>query len=280
MSYFPLASIPATEVRTVRSAAVGEEFLISVALPFRYGERPEKRYPVIYVLDANLFFGMVVDMVRAMNVRVPFCNELPDAIIVGLGYPTNGSLVKSHAQVMHQRLRDFLPVADEWAEKFIRENFPVTKPLSAGGAGHFLQFIHQEVLPLIENEYQTDSGDRTLMGHSWGGLFSLYTMFHQPQLFQRYVVVSPDLTYDYEQSYAEQHKDLPIRLFMAYGESELDDHSRASYESFIGVLESRQYTDFALVHQIIPNCTHCAVVAPAFQAGLMAVFSGWSQTAE
>jgi hypothetical protein len=36
---------------------------------------------VIYVLDANLYFGLVVDMVRAMNIRVDFCNELPDAVV-------------------------------------------------------------------------------------------------------------------------------------------------------------------------------------------------------
>jgi hypothetical protein len=273
MANSPLAYIPATEVRTIWSAAVGQEYLISVALHFRYGERPEKNYPVIYVLDSNLFFGMVVDMVRVMNVRVPFCNELPDAIIVGIGYPASGSLVESHAQIMHLRMRDFLPVSDEWAEKFIQENFPISKPLTGGGASLFLQFIHQEVLPLIENVYRTDATDRTLMGHSWGGLFALYTLFHHPNLFQRYVVVSPDLTYDGEQSYAEKHTNLPVRLYLACGESELDDHSRVSYESFISVLESRRYGDFKLTHQIIPNSTHCAVVAPAFQAGLVAVFN-------
>ncbi|HEX9386302.1 MAG TPA: hypothetical protein VF918_08280, partial [Anaerolineales bacterium] len=62
MANLPLASIPATEVRTLQSSAVGQEYLISVALPFHYAERPERTYPVIYVLDANQFFGMVVEM--------------------------------------------------------------------------------------------------------------------------------------------------------------------------------------------------------------------------
>jgi hypothetical protein len=273
MTSLPLAAIPSTEAQVLRSFAADQEYLISVALPFHYHERPEQTYPVIYVLDANLFFGMVVDMVRAMNVRVPFCNELPDAIIVGIGYPTSGSLAESHAQVMHLRMRDFLPHADEWAENFIRENFPVANPLAGGGADRFLKFIHQELAPMIESEYRADPADRTLLGHSWGGLFALYTMFLQPRFYQRYVVVSPDLYFDYEQIFAEHYDSFPIRLYLGIGESEMGAEEQSRFASLISMLEGRRYPDFSITHQIIPKCTHCAVVAPAFQAGLVAVFA-------
>lgn len=279
MANFPLASIPATEVRTLRSSAVDQEYLISVALPFHYAEHPEKTYPVIYVLDANLFFGMVVEMVRMMNIRVSFCDELPDAIIVGIGYPVNGSLAESHAQVLHLRMRDFLPVADEGAEKSLQETFPIPNRIASGDAHRFLQFIHQELVPLIESEYRVDVSDRTLMGHSWGGEFALYTLFNQPHLFQRYVVVSPDLPYgngailDYEQKYAKQQDSLAVRLYIAYGEPEVNDYHRPILERFMNALEGRQYAGFTLTYQTIAKCTHCAVVAPAFQAGLVAIFA-------
>lgn len=273
MHNFPLASIPATEVRTLRSSAADQEYLVSVALPFHYEERPEKTYPVIYVLDANLFFGMVVEMVRAMNIRVPFCNELPDAIIVGIGYPAHGSLAEIHAQVMHLRMRDFLPVRDEGAEQFIQGTFPIPNPIASGGADRFLQFIQQELVPMIEAEYRADAADRTVLGHSWGGLFGLYTLFQQPDLFQRYVMVSPDLAFDDEQKYAEQYARLPVRLHLAFGEAELNEEGVSSFNSFIRTLESRRYAGFTLTHQIIANCKHCAVIAPAFQAGLITVFS-------
>ncbi len=273
MANLPLASIPATEVRTLQSSAVDQEYLISVALPFHYAERPERTYPVIYVLDANQFFGMVVEMVRAMNIRVSFCSELPDAIIVGIGYPANGSLAENHAQVMHLRMRDLTPVRDEGSEQFIQEHFPVPNPAVSGGASRFLQFIHEELVPLIEAEYRADTTDRTLMGHSWGGLFALYALFNQPHLFQRYVVSSPDLPFDYEQKYAEQNDSLPVRMNLSCGERELNEEELSRFNSFISVLESRQYIGFTLTHQIIANCTHCAVVAPAFQAGLVTVLS-------
>lgn len=279
MPNFPLATIPATEARTLQSALTGQDYLISVALPFHYEEHPDKAYPVIYVLDANLFFGMVVDMVRAMNVRVSFCNELPDAIIVGIGYPAGGSLAERHAQVMHWRMRDFLPLADEEAEKFMQATFPVSTRVASGGAPPFLQFIHQELMPLIESHYRVDSANRTLLGHSWGGSLALYALFQQPHLFQRYVVVSPDLPHgqglilEAEQKYAEQHRQLPVRLYLAYGEPEVTDYERPYLERFVTALKSRAYADFALTYELIPKLTHCAVVAPAYVAGLVTVFA-------
>ena len=79
-------------------------------------------------MDANLYFGLVVDMVRAMNIRVDFCNELPDAFIVGIGYPVTGSLAEMLHQVVHLRLRDFVRVREEGSEQFIQKNFPVPNP--------------------------------------------------------------------------------------------------------------------------------------------------------
>ena len=273
MAGFPLATILATEVRMLQSSVADQEYLISVALPFRYDDHPEKTYPVIYVLDANLFFGMVVDMVRAMNVRVPFCNELPDAIIVGIGYPVTGSLAESHAQVIHFRARDFTPDRDEGAEQFMQTYFPISHPIISGNGVGFLQFIQQELIPVIENEYRADPADRTLLGHSMGSNFAQYALFHQPHLFQRYVMVSTYPNFDYEQKYAEVHDSLPVRLHFVFGGSELDKEELSQFNSFVHTLESRKYAGFKLTQQIIPNCTHCAVVAPAFQAGLVAVFS-------
>lgn len=130
-------TIPGTEVRTLRSAFVNQEYLISVARPFHYEEHPDGRYPVIYVLDADLSFGIVVETRRILNIRVPWAREFPDAIIVGIGYPLSGSLAESYDQLLHLRMRDFTPTRDEGAEKFFQETFPVARTVESGGAGHF-----------------------------------------------------------------------------------------------------------------------------------------------
>jgi len=118
----------------VHSAVAGRDYEILVALPYHYRPQTEKRWPGIYLLDANLYFGLVVDMVRAMNIRVEICDELPDAFVVGIGYPVEGSLAESLHQVMHLRLRDFLASRELESEQFIQDHFPLTHPTESGDA--------------------------------------------------------------------------------------------------------------------------------------------------
>jgi predicted alpha/beta superfamily hydrolase len=42
----------------LHSTVANQDYLISVALPFGYDEHPNKRYPVLYVLDGNLYLGI------------------------------------------------------------------------------------------------------------------------------------------------------------------------------------------------------------------------------
>ncbi len=46
----PPASIPATHSRIVHSTMANDDYLISVALSFQYEERPDRIWPVIFVL--------------------------------------------------------------------------------------------------------------------------------------------------------------------------------------------------------------------------------------
>jgi hypothetical protein len=279
MSNFPLATIPSTEVRTLRSAIVDQEYLISVALPFRYAEHPDKTYPVIYVLDANMSFGIVVETMRLLNIRVPWSKEFPDTILVGIGYPLSGSLAEIYHQMLHLRMRDFLPKRDVEAEKFIQETFPVSESVISGGASHFLQFIQHELIPMIEAEYRADPTDRTLMGHSWGGLFALYALFAQPQLFQRCIAGSADLPHDQgyllrtEAAFAQEHHALPVNLYMAFAKEELDSYKLPFVTPFVDTLKQRHYTGFKFTYETLPTCTHGGALPGTYSAGLYTVFT-------
>lgn len=64
------------------------------------------------------------------------------------------------------------------------------------------------------------------MGHSYGGLFTTWTAFTEPRLFDRYVAVSPSLWYDdglvfeIEETWAATHDSLPVSLYLAVGSRE------------------------------------------------------------
>jgi predicted alpha/beta superfamily hydrolase len=264
------ASIPATHARIVHSAMANDDYLISVALPFHYEERPDTVWPVIYVLDGNMHFNMVVDMVRFMNIRVEFCNELPDALIVGIGYPVTGTLTDMLYQVMHLRMRDFVLGREESGEAFMQEHFPIAASIPSGNGLSFMRFLRQELIPWIETDYQADPADRTLLGHSMGANFALYTLFHHPDLFQRCVAASFDPMLDQEQAFAEDNDNLPVRLHLIW--EGISQQDLAGPRSLVDRLTTRGYDGLRITHETVLG-THCAIVPFAYQSGLVKVFS-------
>ena len=90
-----------------------------------------------------------------------------------------------------------------------------------------------------------------LMGHSFGGTFTLYALFTEPGLFSGYVAGSPsvvfgdDFAFKQEAEYASSHKDLPVRLYLFVGGSE---DLRYPVEEFIQVLR-----DCGALHALLPE---------------------------
>jgi enterochelin esterase-like enzyme len=69
--------IDGTELRTIRSSVVGQEYLLKVRLPDGY-ERSEKRYPVLYLMDGDLAFAMATDIVQSLE----WGGNVPESIMV------------------------------------------------------------------------------------------------------------------------------------------------------------------------------------------------------
>jgi predicted alpha/beta superfamily hydrolase len=263
-------SIPGTEVRTITAHSNQQEYRISVALPSSYATEPERSYPTIYLPDAYFYFGMVTDLTRIMVL----CGEFPETIVVGIGYPMHEPLAEVTKEVQRLRIRDLTPVPDPAYASAGEQG---------GGASVFLTFIQSELIPLIEREYRADSAARVLAGHSGGGLFALYVLFHQPDLFAGYSVASPpvdwgnSVTLAYEAEFAEGRTSLPVKLYLGIGDHEDPDPTDSDfYRDFYQLverLESRSYAGLSLTKHIAENCNHCASTAPTFQAGLQAVLS-------
>ncbi len=96
------ATIPRSEVRTLLSSVSGHYYRISIALPLTYSQDSEKTYPVVYLLDGNMWFGMATEISRVLYFDR---QELPELIIVGIGYATDDP-----SEVKDLRLRDLTPI--------------------------------------------------------------------------------------------------------------------------------------------------------------------------
>jgi predicted alpha/beta superfamily hydrolase len=198
---YPPVTLPGTEVRLLHSATVNQEYKLFVALPQGY-EATEDRYPVLYFSDANWFFS-AVSMLGMLGI--------PPMIMVGIGYPTD-----DFVDIFRLRARDFTPTQSPTDEATVQQLFQ--KPIESGGGGKYLAFIRDELFTFIDAEYLTDPAERTFFGYSYGGTFGLYTLFEQPDTFQRYIIGAPTLVYDqgicfqYEENYASSQNDLSAKL--------------------------------------------------------------------
>ncbi|WP_235319707.1 alpha/beta hydrolase [Pectobacterium fontis] len=142
-------------------------YRLFIALPRQ--PTPEGGYPVLYMLDGNAQFPVAVNRYNTKNGAAP--------LIVAIGYPID------KPYDVPARTRDYTPPTT------------ITDPdFSAGGeAEAFYQFLHSTVKPWVEAHYSVDKQKQTLAGHSFGGLFTLYTLFNHTEAFQRYVAASPSI---------------------------------------------------------------------------------------
>ena len=123
------------------------------------------------------------------------------------------------------------------------------------------------------------------MGHSLGGLFSLYALLSAPETFNRYVASSPSLWWDdrvlfeYEEAFANEHADLPAKLFMSVGGLEEDqvlmapdEHYVSNLTEFHTRLEDKNYAGLDMEMMVMEDESHFTVVPSAFSRGLRTVF--------
>ncbi len=274
------ATILGSEMRLLDSQQTGRKYRITVALPYAYSQpRVESwpfddapvQWPVVYLLDANWYFGMVTDIVRS----TAWCRGTTDAIVVGIGYPEAEDPQETWREAFARRNMDFTAVRSEEREQQVGEM--TNRPIRTGNAGHFHKFIKEELIPLVERSYRADPSRRILAGHSLGADFAAFALFEEPELFDAFIIGScgpgdyDRFTFKSEEAFARDHTELPARVFLSVGELEERADSPAVTDTlrFATQMESRNYAGLTLVKQVFADRNHCEVVAPGLQAGLM-----------
>ena len=126
-------ALPRSELHLIPSESVGDTFRVSIALPSSY-QSSEKRYPVVYALDANAWawFGTYAEIVRVAAA----VEKLPEVIVVGVGY------ARPVAEALALRARDLTPVSSDEQDERIREAVPgLPGSVVSGGANTFLTLL-------------------------------------------------------------------------------------------------------------------------------------------
>jgi hypothetical protein len=251
--YAKEVTIEGTQERTLYSQKVGQQYQLLINLPMGFDKN--NSYPVIYLLDAQWDFPLI----SATYGQMYYDGFVPAAVIVGITWGGEGD------DPNVKRVRDFTPSK-------------MAGDIKSGGAANFLAFIKDELIPFVEQEYSGNE-QRVLMGSSLGGLFTLYALFNEPQLFSGYIPTASasgwdkDMLYSYAKNndakLRREFAKKPINLYSAVGEL---DHLKTDFAKMQAFFTQQHYSGLHLKTEILGNLGHAGIKAPGNAWGLQFVF--------
>ena len=182
----------------VQSSVYETEKTLTVRLPGEYEASPDKKYPVIYLIDggAEQDFPHIAGLAQYSEI----VGAVEPFILIGIE--------------TENRRSELTPPSDDvrYDESFEER----------GGSEKFRQYIREDIMPWVEERYR-NSPERVVMGESLAGLFITETMLRDPSLFTSYVAVSPSLWWDDLRLVRDapallaNFTDLPLRAYFTMG---------------------------------------------------------------
>ena len=257
-------------VDSLYSKTLEEYRAIYVQLPDNYNPNSDKKYPVVYILDGEVFLPTVNDVQNYYS-----GGFTPEMVLVGISNSKN-------------RMRD-LTTSKIILQYSNEEN---------GEAANFSKFMETELIPFVEKKYPV-TNFRTLIGHSYGGLFTIYTLIHHPQLFSNYLAIDPSLDWDDQKLMNESREILSSQnykgksLFMSLSrqlhmqkpqvtiENVMQDTSEftlfaRSNVTFSNIVKQNKNNELAFEWKFYPKDIHGTIPFPSIMDGLLFDFE-WYQ---
>ncbi len=223
----------------LESKILGESRTLNIYLPPSYASEPERKYPIIYLLD-----GAIDEDYHHQTGIVQFMSTyqlMPESIVVGIANT--------------DRKRDMTHPTSDAAEK---TDYP-----TSGGSAKFIQFLGEELQPLINQKYRV-ANERTLIGQSLGGLLASEVLLNKPELFENYVIVSPSLYWSKQSllakvaKFLQDNPNLDKKVFLALGK----EHPlmQETMDRFVTDLSDYAPTNLKWDYVPFPDETHATIM--------------------
>ena len=154
-----------------------QDRLISVYLPDSYTEE-NKRFPVLYMHDGQNVFedeGAIGGV--SLGMKDYLDKSGLEIIVVAVAQNPEGD----------ERINETCP----WVNGEVSKQILGYASPSGGRGKEYIDFIVNELKPLIDEKYRTIENHTSMAGISLGGLISTYAACRYPDIFKRIAVISP-----------------------------------------------------------------------------------------
>lgn len=261
------------ELDSLFSNTLKENRKFYVQLPASYNSNSNQKYPVVFIIDGEVLLPAVNNVQRFYS-----GGFTPEMVLVGISNSNN-------------RIRDL-------TTSEVQELYGMPFNGESGGANNFSKFLESELIPFIEKKYPVTTF-RTLIGHSYGGLFGVYSLINHPNLFSNYVIIDPSLDWDNQKLLTESTEKLHSNdyksksLFLSLG-GQLDMQNPAvtidnvmqdtteftifarSNISFSNLVKQNNENGLAHEWKFYPRDLHGTIPLPSIMDGLIFNFE-WYQ---
>lgn len=261
-------------VDSIFSKTLSESRDFWVRLPDNFKPGNGEQYAVIYLMD-----GFSLESTLEAVYGNYWGHYLPHMILVGVSNRNNRIRDLTTSQVKNRRGS---AMNDE-----------------TGGAETFTQFMENELIPYIDSTYPT-TAYRTLIGHSYAGLFTVNMLVHHKHLFQNYIAIDPSLDWDDQKLLKEAKEKLSTEsyegksLFVSLAAEQLhmwneeitlenimDDSSEftlfaRSIIEFSNAIKSQKQNELNFSWKVYNEDLHGTVPLPSIRDGLIFLFE-WYQ---
>jgi predicted alpha/beta superfamily hydrolase len=246
-----------------------------IKFPENYNPKSDTKYPVVYLLDG---FSLK-DYLQIVYYNYQG-HYLPHMILVGISNEQNRTYNLTTSKVESRR--------------------GAAMNIETGGADQFVEFIEKELIPHIDKTCKTTTY-RTLIGHSYAGLFTINVLINHPHLFNNFIAIDPSLDWDNQKLLKEAKIKLETSrlegksLFVALAAEQLHmfeetitmdnlkedtsdftlfPRSILEFCKFSSQVDNGLYFDW----KVYPEDLHGTVPLPAIRDGLVSLFK-WFQFA-
>lgn len=258
---------------SVHSQVLSETREFYVVLPESYTEGSDTKYPVVFLLDGDV-------MLHALQTVYSFYNGgfMPEMILIGISNAENRTRDLTTSELSERR-----------GQAYNQEN---------GAADKFTSFLASELIPFVEKNYPV-TNYRTLIGHSYGGLFTVNMLLKHTELFENYLAIDPSMDWD-EQKLLKESKEilsqnsfagkslfvsLGGQLHMADTDITIDNVMKDTTEFTLfarsiiemsEIMKANKENKLNFHWKFYPNDLHGTIPLPSIMDGLIDIFS-WYQ---
>jgi predicted alpha/beta superfamily hydrolase len=236
-----------TSTHTLKSEVLDEERRLIVRVPVNFDE--ESSYITVFVTDAEWNFELVASYLDYMSDN----DVYPPMIVTGV--------------INVNRNRDYIPRPDKHFD-------------DSGGADRFLAFVKDEWVPFMSGRYP--AGDRRiLLGHSFGGVITLHTLFRQPDLFDAYIAlgssawIADRVLFEEAEAFFASNRKSDAFVYMAVGEGD-GGPTVPSSAALAELFAEKAPASLDWTFDITPRTDHFKNTISGMHDGFMALFPAWS----